>query len=87
MRASVNRQSTHLQSSLGLPGETQLVGQYSTGDCRPIVTSPAHHHHSEPGHKLLSAESHLSGAGTHLAPIKRKFDSQNGADAFELSES
>lgn len=61
--------STHLQSSLGLPGETQLVGLYGCCDGGPVVAAPAHQHHTQPGHSPLSAECHLGGAGGHLFPV------------------
>lgn len=58
--------STHLQPGLGSPGETQLVGQYSCCDRGPVVASPAHQHHTQPGYVPLGAERHLGGAGGHL---------------------
>lgn len=60
--------STHLLSSLGHPGETQLVGQHRCCDRGPVVASPAHQHHTQPGHTPLSAKCHLSGVRSHLFP-------------------
>ena len=58
--------SSHLHSSLGFPGDAELVRQYSCCDSGAVVASPANQHYTQLGHMPLGAKCHLSGAGGHL---------------------
>lgn len=58
--------SFYLDASLGFPGQTKLIGQYSSSDGAAIVAAPAHEHDTKLGHMALCAECKLSAVGCHL---------------------
>lgn len=59
-------QIKHLHASLGPPVHSHLVGDNCSGDSGAIVSSPAHQHHPQLGHRSFSAKGELSGSRCHL---------------------